>query len=137
MFETTLSSLVGLPSFLIYFLTAVGLLLLYIRIYTWITPHDELALLRDDNSAAALAFGGALVGFAIPLSSAIINSMSLLDCIVWGAVAMVVQVLTFLALRIAFKQLPERIEKGEMATGIFSAGSAIAMGIINAACMSY
>ncbi len=101
------------------------------------TPQDELALIRANNVAAALAFGGALIGFALPLASAITNSMSLLDCAVWGAVALVVQVLTFVVLRVAIKQLPERINQGEVATGSFVAASAIAVGLINAACMTY
>ncbi len=137
MLETTLSSLNGLPAFLAYFAMAIVLLLLFIRIYTWVTPQDELALIRANNVAAALAFGGALIGFALPLASAITNSMSLLDCAVWGAVALVVQVLTFVVLRMAIKQLPERINQGEVATGSFVAASAIAVGLINAACMTY
>ncbi len=137
MLETTLSSLNGLPAFLAYFAMAIVLLLLFIRIYTWVTPQDELALIRANNVAAALAFGGALIGFALPLASAITNSMSLLDCAVWGAVALVVQVLTFVVLRVAIKQLPERINQGEIATGSFVAASAIAVGLINAACMTY
>lgn len=137
MLATTLSSLNGLPAFLAYFAMAVVLVLLFIRIYTWVTPQDELAQIRANNTAAALAFGGALIGFALPLSSAITNSMSLLDCAVWGAVALIVQVLTFVVLRVAIKQLPERINQGEIATGSFVAASAIAVGLINAACMTY
>lgn len=137
MLATTLSSLNGIPPFLAYFAVAIVLVLIFIRVYTWLTPQDELALIRANNSAAALAFGGALIGFALPLSSAITNSLSLLDCAVWGAVALIVQVLTFVVLRVAIKQLPERINQGEIATGIFVAATAIAVGLINAACMSY
>lgn len=137
MLATTLSSLNGIPPFLAYFAVAIVLVLIFVRIYTWVTPQDELALIKANNAAAALAFGGALIGFALPLSSAITNSLSLLDCAVWGAVALIVQVLTFVVLRIAIRQLPERINQGEIATGIFSAATAIAVGLINAACMSY
>jgi putative membrane protein len=137
MLATTMSSLNGLPAFLAYFVMAIVLVLLFIRIYTWVTPQDELAQIRANNTAAALAFGGALIGFALPLSSAITNSMSLLDCAVWGAVALIVQVLTFVVLRVAIRQLPERINQGEIATGSFVAASAIAVGLINAACMTY
>lgn len=137
MLATTLSSLNGLPPFLAYFAVAIVLVLIFIRLYTWITPHSELELIRANNPAAALAFGGALIGFALPLSSAITNSLSLLDCAIWGAVALVVQVLTFAVLRFSLKQLSERIDNGEVATGIFSAAVAIAVGLINAACMSY
>lgn len=137
MLETTLSSLAGLPPFLAYFALAVVLVLLFIRIYTWMTPHDELALIRANNSAAALAFGGTFIGFALPLSSAITHSLSLLDCALWGGVALVVQVLTFAVLRIILKELSARIVRGEVAAAIVSAATAIAIGLINAACMSY
>ncbi|HCS62982.1 MAG TPA: hypothetical protein DIW64_02240 [Cellvibrio sp.] len=137
MLATTLSSLNGIPPFLAYFAVAIVLVLIFVRIYTWVTPQDELALIKANNAAAALAFGGALIGFALPLSSAITHSLSLLDCALWGAVALIVQVLTFVVLRVAVKQLPERINQGEIATGIFVATAAIAVGLINAACMSY
>jgi putative membrane protein len=137
MLETTLTSLAGVPAFLTYFVLAIVLLLIFIRIYTWVTPHDELALIRDNNSAASLAFGGALIGFSLPLSSAITHSLSLLDCALWGAIALIVQVLTFLVLRVALTRLPERISQGEMAAGIMSAATAISVGFINAASMSY
>ena len=137
MLATTLSSLNGIPPFLAYFAVAIVLVLVFVRLYTWVTPQDELALIKANNPAAALAFGGALIGFALPLSSAITHSLSLLDCAVWGAVALIVQVLTFVVLRIAIRQLPERINQGEIATGIFAAAAAIAVGLINAACMTY
>tara|TARA_R110002126_G_scaffold12196_2_gene53135 strand:+ start:2418 stop:2846 length:429 start_codon:yes stop_codon:yes gene_type:complete len=135
--NTALTSLAGIPSFLAYFAVAVVLLLLFIRLYTWVTPHDEFGLIRDNNPAAAIAFAGAIVGFGWPLSSAITHSMSLLDCAIWGAVALLVQVLTFIISSVALKQLPQRITKGELAAGIFSAGCSITVGMLNAACMSY
>ncbi|MCC5450587.1 DUF350 domain-containing protein [Rheinheimera sp. UJ51] len=137
MLDTALSSLTGLPSFLAYFALAIISLLLFIRLYSWVTPHDEFGLIRANNPAAAVAFAGALIGFALPLSSAITHSLSLLDCAIWGAVALLVQVLTFFVSQLALKQLPERITKGDIAAGIFSAGCSISVGMLNAACMSY
>lgn len=137
MLATTLSSLNGLPAFMAYFLLAIVLVLIFIRVYTRLTPQDEMALIRSNNAAAAIAFGGALIGFALPLSSAITHSLSLFDCAVWGVVALTVQSLTFVVLRFAIKQLPERIEQGQLATGSFVAACAIAIGLINSACMSY
>lgn len=135
--ETTLTSLNGLPPFLAYFAVAVALFVAFSFIYSWVTPHHEFELIRANNVSAALAFGGALIGFALPLSSAISHSLSILDCAIWGAVALVVQVLTFVVLRVLVRQLPERITKGEVAAGALSAAVAIAVGHINAACMTY
>ncbi|WP_423187774.1 DUF350 domain-containing protein [Alishewanella sp. d11] len=137
MLDTALSSLAGLPAFLAYFALAVVSVLVFVRLYSWVTPHDEFGLIRANNPAAALAFVGALIGFAIPLASAITHSLSLLDCAIWGLVATVVQVLTFYISQLALKQLPQRITQGDLAAGIFSAGCSISVGMLNAACMSY
>lgn len=135
--EMTLTTLNGIPAFLAYFAVAIALFVAFTVIYSWVTPHHEFELIRANNVSAALAFGGALIGFALPLSSAISHSLSLLDCVIWGLVALVVQVLTFLVLRVLVRQLPERITQGEIAAGVLSAAVAIAVGQINAACMTY
>ncbi|MEE2024342.1 MULTISPECIES: DUF350 domain-containing protein [Alkalimonas] len=135
--ETVWLSLSGVPYFLLYFTLAAILLLCFARIYSWVTPHHEFDLIRANNSAAAIAFGGALIGFSIPLASAITHSMSLLDCAIWGGVALVVQVLTFFVVKLTLKQLPARIQQGELAAGIFSAACSIAVGMLNSASMSY
>lgn len=135
--EMTLTTLNGIPAFLAYFAVAIALFMAFSVIYSWVTPHHEFELIRANNVSAALAFGGALIGFALPLSSAISHSLSLLDCAIWGLVALVVQVLTFLLLRVLVRQLPERITRGEIAAGTLSAAVAIAVGQINAACMTY
>lgn len=137
MLDTALTSLAGLPAFAAYFALAIVLLLLFVRLYTWVTPHDEFGLIRANNPAAAVAFAGAIIGFAWPLASAITHSMSLLDCAIWGGVALVVQVLTFVLSSAALKQLPQRITQGELAAGIFSAACSVTVGMLNAACMSY
>lgn len=137
MLETTLSTLNGLPYFLAYFAVAAVLLVAFSVIYSWVTPQDEFKLIRENNVSAALAFGGAIIGFSLPLGSAISHSMSLLDCAIWGVVALVVQVITFIVLRVIVRQLPERITRGEIAAGALSAAVAIAVGHINAACMTY
>lgn len=137
MSDTLLASVAGFPEFISFFVLAILLVVLFCRFYTWITPQDELALIKENNSAAAVAFAGALIGFALPLSSAITHSLSLADCAIWGAIALVVQILTFAVVRFALKQLPERISKGEVAAGVFSAGCSIAIGLINSASMTY
>jgi putative membrane protein len=137
MLDTAITSLNGLPAFAAYFALAVVLLLLFVRLYTWVTPHDEFGLIRANNAAAAIAFSGAVLGFAWPLASAITHSMSLLDCAIWGAIALLVQILTFVLSSSALKQLPQRITQGELAAGIFSAACSVSVGMLNAASMSY
>ena len=137
MSSTLLASIAGLPEFLSFFFLAILLLLLFARIYTWITPHDEIGLIKANNPAASVAFGGALIGFALPLASAITHSISLADCAIWGAIALVIQSLTFLAVRLTLRRLPERITAGEIAAGFFSACCSITVGLINSASMTF
>ncbi|WKE66289.1 DUF350 domain-containing protein [Gallaecimonas kandeliae] len=126
-----------LGAFAGYFALAIGLLWLFCLIYTWVTPHDELALIRQNNIAASLAFGGALLGFALPMASAVANSMNWLDAAAWGLVALLVQLLTFKALQWLLGELSARITRDEMAPGLFVGLASVAVGLLNAACMTY
>jgi putative membrane protein len=134
---TLLDSLQGFPSFLAYLALALVLLVLFGFLYSAVTPHREFKLIQQNQPAAAIAFGGALVGFVLPLSSAISNSVSLLDCALWGFIALVVQLLVWFFLRLVLRDLPQRITQGELAAGIFAAFVAIAVGLLNAACMTW
>ena len=89
------NSLSELPWFLAFMATAMALTLFYVVIYMWVTPHDEIKLIRENNMAASLAFAGSLVGFCLPLASAIANSGALVDVAVWGVVALLVQIAVF------------------------------------------
>ena len=131
------ASLAGLPAFLSYFGIAVGLLVLFCAIYVQLTPHHEFKLIRDNKSAATLAFGGALLGFCLPLHAAITNSVSLVDCAIWGAIALVVQLLAFFVVRLFIGSVSDRIANNEIATGGFLAAVSLGVGLLNAASMSY
>ena len=130
------ASLNGLPWFLAYMATAVVLTLTYLVIYMWVTPHQEIKLIRENNMAAALACAGSLIGFCLPLASAIAQSVALVDCVVWGVVALVVQIAIFFLVRLPVPKISERIENGETASGLWLGGASLAGGILNAASMT-
>ncbi len=130
-------SLAGLPAFLSYFATASVLFALFLLSYIIITPYREIALIRQGNSAAAASLSGAMLGFVLPLASAIAHSVSLLDMVVWGVIALVVQLLVFLASRLLVPELARDIPAGKVAAGGVFGGLSLAAGIINAACMTY
>lgn len=130
-------SLAGLPAFLSYFATAIGLLVLFLLVYIFITPYREIALIRAGNVAAAASLGGALLGFVLPLASAIAHSVSLIDMAIWGLIALVVQLLVYLGARLVLPGLDRDIPAGQIATGVLLAALSLAIGILNAACMSY
>lgn len=122
--------------FILYILVAAVLFALFQFIYSRVTPHKEFVLIRDNNSAAALALGGSLIGFALPASNIISYSISILDVIVWALIAAVVQLAAFGVASLVLKGLSSRIAKGEMASAIYSASVAISVGLLNAACMT-
>ena len=122
--------------FVTYLLGAVVLFALFQFIYTRVTPHKEFELIRAGNASAAVALGGAIIGFAIPASNVIAYSISILDFVVWAVIAAVVQLLAFLLTSLVLKGTSERIKKGELAAGIYVAAVAISVGMLNAACMT-
>ena len=132
-----LQSLAGLPAFLVYFCTALVAVVAYLFIYTRVTPHDEFLLIRDNNPAAAIALGLSLVGFALPLVSAIAHSSNVWDCLIWGVIALIVQIIVYFIVKIPVPNLSARIAAGELAAAIWLGLSSLAAGALNAACMIY
>jgi putative membrane protein len=126
----------------IHFLIAIGLaaafLVAFQYIYQAITPQDERKLIREGNVAAALPFAGAIIGFALPVASALSQTDSMVEFAAWAALAGVIQIVAFLIVRaLVVKDVHDRIERGEVATGIYLAAIAVAVGLINAASMTY
>ena len=134
-----LNSLSGLGSFAIYFGGALVSLLIFKFLYLFITPHDELALVKEKkNTAAAWGLGGAIIGFAIAMGGAIANSVDEVDFIIWGVIALVSQLIAFAIVRFFFlPEMIQRIENDEVPVGILLGSTSIAIGILNAACMTY
>ena len=130
-----LQSLAGLPAFLVYFCTATLSMVVYLLVYTRITPHDEFKLIRDNDPAAAIALGLSLLGFTLPLVSAIAHSANIVDCLIWGLVALIVQVIVYYIIKIPVPNLSAKIAAGEMAPAIWLGLSSLAAGALNAACM--
>ena len=129
------ASLSTLPSFIAYLVGSGSLLAGFTLLYTSLTPYREFALIRAGNQAAAIALSGALLGFAIPLASVIAHSGQLVDLLVWGVVALFVQLAGYLVARATFPQLPKAIGDGVVSEAIFLAGLSLALGILDAACM--
>jgi len=130
-------SIAGFPLFLLYFVTSVALLALFATIYLRVAPHHELALIREGNVAAALSLGGALIGFVLPLASAVAHSVNPVDMVAWGVVALLVQLAVYAAVHRLVPHFPEAIVAGRVAPAALLAALAISVGILNAACLTY
>jgi putative membrane protein len=129
--------LATLPNFLAYLGTAIVLLVAFMAIYLYVTPYDEINLIRANNLAAAITLSGAVLGFAMPIANVIAHSDTLLDLAVWGVIAGIVQLLAWLVARVALPRLKEAIAAGLVAPAIFVAALSLTMGLLNAACMTY
>ena len=131
-----LQSLAGLPAFVAYFCTAFIAVIIYLFIYTRVT-HDEFELIRKNVPGAAIALGLSLLGFCLPVASAIAHASNLLECAVWSIVALIVQLIIFFVVRVPVPDLSRRIAGGEIAPAIWLGLASLAGGTLNAACMTY
>ena len=122
--------------FLLYFCVAALLLLAFLAAYTLVTRIPEWRLIRGGNTAVAISLGGAMIGFSLPLASAIVHTQSIKDMIITAAIALVVQLACFAAMRLLRKDASNALVQGDLAEGVFLASTSLTLGILNAACLS-
>lgn len=133
------TSLQGLVNFASYFSASIALLIVFSFVYVAITPHDEWKLVKQEkNLAAATGLAGALIGFALALGSVVSNSVHLLDFVLWGVIALVAQLIAFALVRFVFMpELVQRIKDNELSAGLILGATSVAVGVLNAACLTY
>ncbi|WP_270936713.1 DUF350 domain-containing protein [Falsiroseomonas oryzae] len=132
-----MTSLATLPGFLAYFVTGIVLLGGAMAIYLRVTPHAEIAMIRGGNAGAAIAFGGAMIGFCLPIASAFSHSVNIVDAAVWSLVALAVQIgVFFVVAKVLGSDWRAAMERGEVAGAILKASASVAVGLLNAACLS-
>jgi putative membrane protein len=139
--ETTLGNVLGalqsgLPVLLLQFAVTLALLALGIACYVAVTPFHEWRLAREGNVAAAVALAGTVVALAIPLAATLAASLVTLDIVIWGLVALALQLLTFGAATLLMRGLRARIEAGDVAAAIVLVGVQVAVALLNAGAMS-
>jgi putative membrane protein len=127
----------GATAFIIAFVAAVLFFAAFKFIYQLVTPYNERSLIRQGNVAAAVALGGALLGYVLPLASALSHTVSLPEFAAWALLAGVIQIVSFMVVsRLVYRALAARIEAGELAAGVYLASISIGVGLLNAACMT-
>ncbi|ABF10332.1 putative membrane protein [Cupriavidus metallidurans] len=117
-------------------LASLVLLVVFVGVYTRITPFNEFALIRQGNVAAALSLGGSTLGFCFTLSSSLQHNDTFLMFLVWSLVAMVVQAVVYAALARALPDMDAAIESNNMAMGGLMGTMSVSVGVLNAACLS-
>ncbi|WP_374609281.1 DUF350 domain-containing protein [Thermomonas sp.] len=127
----------GLADFATYFGIGLGFMLLYVVLYLYATPHREITLIRGDNLPAAVVLAGALLGFAVPLASALRVANGLLDVAAWAFMALVAQLAAYALVALLLKDFSKRINRGEMAAAVLAGSIHLGVGLINSAAMSF
>jgi putative membrane protein len=124
-------------AFLVAFIAAGLFTIAFKLIYQAATPYNERNLIRDGNVAAAITLGAALLGYILPLASALEHTVSLLEFAIWALLAGFIQIVTFTIVRVAvMRDFSDRIVRGELAAAIYMASISLGVGLLNAACMS-
>lgn len=126
--------------FLLFLITAVAVVILFLYLYAKVTPYDDYKLIFEENNlAASIGFGGAILGLSIPLYSALISSISYVDFLIWAMVAMLLQLAFAYAVtkrkgKFSFEQ---KIQDNNVSIGVLMAFLSISIGLLNAGSMSY
>ena len=123
----------GFPHFLVMTGAAGAMLVVASTLYILLTPWKELALVRGGNGAAGLALAGAISGLAIPLASCLASSLSLFDLVIWGAVALLMQLIAYRVVDLILSDIPGRIENDEAGAAIVLIAAKLAAALLLAA----
>ncbi len=123
----------GFPITLLHAVVALAILFAAAALYILLTPHREIALIREGNNAAALSLGAVLVGLAIPLGISLKASTTLIELALWGVSVVIVQLLIFRLVDMTLRGLPRRIQDGEMAAATLLGAAKLATALILAA----
>lgn len=126
----------GLPILVVQLAATLGLLAIGIACYMAVTPFHEARLVREGNAAAGIVLMGALIALAIPLAATLATSAVTLDILIWGAVAVVVQLLAFLLTAASFRGLRGMIEAGNAGAACVVVGIQVAVALVNAGAMA-
>jgi putative membrane protein len=130
------SLLAGAPVFLLHIGVTLLMLIVGVVLYMWMTPYEDIKLVREGNAAAGIALGGLILAMAIPLASTLRSSVNVWDIVLWGALTIVLQMIVFKVMDWVLKGLPRRIEDGEVGAAVMLTGAKLAVGAINAAAVA-
>ena len=125
----------GLPVLAAQFAATLLLLLIGAGCYMALT-FDERRLVREGNVAAGIVLAGTLVALALLLAATLATSTVLLDILLWGVVALVIQLATFFVATLLVRDLRAMIEAGNVAAAMVLVGVQVAVALLNAGAMS-
>lgn len=79
-----------------FFLSGMGLLAVFLFVYTAITPQNEFSLIRQYRYVGpAITLSGAMIGFALPIGSVMLHGVDFTEFLLWSLIAGVIQIVCF------------------------------------------
>ena len=125
--------LADLPIMVLHTSVIVALLVGGIFLYIKLTPYDDMRLVREGNVAAGISLFSIIVGLSLPLAFCLAVGSSLAELVFWGAFTVAIQLLAFKLCDWLLRDLPERIEQGEVSAALVLLGFKLAAAFINSA----
>ena len=130
----------GLPELLLHFVSVLILWAVGVGIYTMVTPYPErglpeLELIERGNAAAGAVLAGAIIAIALPLATLLATSGQLVDILVWGVVAVLLQLLAMGVISMALRGPRRLVTAGNMGGAMVMVAAQIAVALLNAAAM--
>jgi len=122
----------SLLAFFAYMGTACVMLAVFMFVYEFCTPYHEIQEIKAGNTAAAIAFVGASIGFVIPLATAIVVTHSIPEMMKWATLTSVIQLITYTIVQRLF-DIADCVRQRRSAGAILLAGISVAVGLLNAA----
>lgn len=126
----------GFPVLLIHAGATLALLASGAAVYALLSPWKEVDQIRQGNPAATVAFGGVLLGLAAPLAVSLSVSSSTLDILIWGAVAVVMQLLAFRLVDLVLAGSPQRVRDGDISAAVLLVSARLATALVLAAALT-
>ena len=114
---------------------AATLVLLFIGafVYSILTPYKEIQQIRDGNSAAAVSYGGVIIGLAIPLAASMAAATSIREIFLWGVATVLLQLFIYRLTDFLLAGLPNRVNDGEVSAAVLLVAAKLSASLILAA----
>jgi putative membrane protein len=123
------------PDFLMQAGVTLGLLLVGCVLHVLLTPMKEMRLIKAGNVSAGISVAAVIVGLAIPMAACLSTAATIYDILIWGAVAILLQLLAFRVADLLLRDLPKRIEQDEIGAALVLAGVKLAAAMVMAAAL--
>ncbi len=134
--ETAIQSFVkGFPEFMLHGGVTLALLITGCIVHVLLTPMKEIKLIREGNTSAAISLCAVIVGLSVPMAACLVTALSVWDLLIWGVVAILLQLLAFRVADLVLRDLPRRIERNEIGAALVLAAVKIAAAMVMAAAL--